>query len=81
VDATFHQIEDEAIKKAQQFDLVDSQSGYIYCVLPDDPRSLPFGQYKPRTSHNVYVLSGSMDHTHPYSQLVPTFGANQYHQP
>jgi hypothetical protein len=41
------QTEDEAITKAQKFDLIYSQSGYLYSVLPDAPLPLPFGQDKP----------------------------------
>ena len=32
------QSEEEAILKAQQFDLIYAQSGYLYIVIPDAPR-------------------------------------------
>jgi hypothetical protein len=42
VASTFPQSEEEAINKAQQFDLIYSQSGYLYTVFPDAPRPIPF---------------------------------------
>jgi hypothetical protein len=50
-------------------------------VLPDAPLPLPFGQDKPRTSHTIDGLIGSMAHTHPHAQLVPMFGTTQYQPP
>lgn len=41
---TFPQNEDKDITKAQQFDLIYSQSGYLYTLLPDVPLPLLFGQ-------------------------------------
>ena len=32
------QSEEEAILKAQQFDLIYAQSGYLYTIIPDAPR-------------------------------------------
>src|SRR5713101_4720233 len=32
------QTEEEAILKAQQFDLIYAQSGYLYTIIPDAPR-------------------------------------------
>jgi len=77
----FPQIEDKSITKSQQFDLIYSQSGYLYYVLLDSPHHLPFGQDKPGASHVVNGLIGSMAHIHPRAQLVPMFGANQYLPP
>jgi hypothetical protein len=51
VASTFPQTEEEAINKAQQFDLIYAQSGYLYTVFPDAPRPTPFGQDKPGMSH------------------------------
>jgi hypothetical protein len=42
VATTFPQSKEEAIRKDQQFDLIYSQSGYLYTVLPDAPRPMPF---------------------------------------
>jgi hypothetical protein len=39
VASTFPQSEEEAISKAQQFDLIYAQSGYLYTVLPDAPQT------------------------------------------
>jgi hypothetical protein len=38
VASTFPQLEEEAISKAQHFDLIYAKSGYLYTVLPDAPR-------------------------------------------
>jgi hypothetical protein len=43
VASTFPQSEEEAISKAQQYDLIYAQSGYLYMVLPDLPKPVPFG--------------------------------------
>jgi hypothetical protein len=42
VATTFHQSEEESIRKAQQFKLIHSQSGYLYMILPDALRPMPF---------------------------------------
>jgi hypothetical protein len=81
VASTFPQSEEEAINKAQQFDLIYAQSGYLYTVFPDAPRPIPFGQDKPGMSHAVDGLIGSMTHLNPYGHPSPTYGANQYPQP
>jgi hypothetical protein len=62
VTSTFPQSEEEAIKKAQQFDLIYAQSGYLYTVFPDAPRPIPFGQDKLGMSHATDGLIGSMTH-------------------
>jgi hypothetical protein len=81
VASTFPQSEEEAINKAQQFDLIYAQSGYLYTVFPDAPRPIPFGQDKPGMSHAADGLIGSMTHLNPYGHPSPTYGANQYPQP
>jgi len=73
---TLPQTKDEAINKAQQFDLIYSQSGYLYTVLPDAPCPFTFLQEKPRMSHVVDGLIGSMTNTQPHAQSVPTYGTN-----
>jgi hypothetical protein len=40
--STFLQSEEEAINKAQQFDLIYAQSSYLYIVFPNAPRPIPF---------------------------------------
>jgi hypothetical protein len=57
--ATFPQSEEESINKAQQFELIYSQSGYLYTVFPNTPRLVPFGQDKPRISHFTDGLIGT----------------------
>jgi hypothetical protein len=81
VASTFPQSEEEAINKAQQFDLIYAQSGYLYTVLPDAPRPIPFGQDKPGMSHAADGLIGTTTHHNPYSQPPPMYGAPQYPQP
>jgi hypothetical protein len=43
VASTFPQTEEEAINKAQHFDLIYAQSSYLYKVFLDAPRPIPFG--------------------------------------
>jgi hypothetical protein len=78
VASTFPQSEEEAISKAQQFDLIYAQSGYLYIVIPDAPRPVPFGQDKPGMSHMVDGLIGTMTHHNPYIQPPPMYGTPQY---
>jgi hypothetical protein len=42
VASTFPQTEEESINKSQQYDLIYAQLGYLYTVLPDAPRPVPF---------------------------------------
>jgi hypothetical protein len=78
VAATFPQSEEEAINKAQQFELIYSQSGYLYMVLPDAPRPVPFGQDKPGMSHSTDGLIGTTTHHNPHLQQPPMYGTPQY---
>jgi hypothetical protein len=71
-------IEEEAISKAQQFKLIYSQSGYLYMVLPDAPRPMPFGQDKPGMSHSVDGLIGTTTHHNSHLQQPPMYGTPQY---
>jgi hypothetical protein len=81
VTSTFPQSEEEAINKAQQFDLIYSQFGYLYTIFPDAPRPLPFGQDKPGVSHTTDGLIGSMTHHNPYIHPSSPYGENRYMQP
>jgi hypothetical protein len=78
VDSTFPQSEEEAINKAQQYDLIYSQSGYLYIVLPDLPKPMPFSQDKPRMSHSADRLIGNTMHHSPQPQQQLIFGTPQY---
>jgi hypothetical protein len=78
VAATFPQSEEEAISKAQQFKLIYSQSGYLYTVLPDAPRPMPFGQDKPGMSHSADGLIGTTTHHNSHPQQPPMYGTPQY---
>jgi hypothetical protein len=62
VASTFPQSKEESINKAQQFELIYSQLNYLYTVLPDAARPVPFGQEKPRMSHSMDGLIGTMTH-------------------
>jgi hypothetical protein len=78
VASTFPQSEEEAINKAQNYDLIYSQLGYLYTVLPDLPRPMPFGQDKPGMSHSVDRLIGNTTHHNPQTQQPPIYGTPQY---
>jgi hypothetical protein len=78
VAATFPQTEEEAISKTQQFELIYAQSGYLYMVLPDAPRPMPFGQDKPGMSHSADGLIGNTTHHNPPPQQPPMYGTPQY---
>jgi hypothetical protein len=78
VASTFPQSEEEAISKAQQYDLIYAQSGYLYTVLPDLPKPTPFGQDKPGMSHSADGLIGATTHHGPQPQQPPMYGTPQY---
>jgi hypothetical protein len=78
VASTFPQSEEEAISKAQQYDLIYAQSGYLYTVLPDLPKPVPFGQDKPGMSHSADGLIGTTMHHSPQPQPPPMYGTPQY---
>jgi hypothetical protein len=90
VASTFPQTEEEAISKAQQYDLIYAQSGYLYTVLPDLPKPVPFGQDKPGMSHSADGLIGTTTHhgppPHPplrygTPQYPPAYGGTPYYPP
>jgi hypothetical protein len=78
VATTFHQSEEEAIGKTQQFELIYSQSRYLYTVLPDATRPMPFGQDKPEMSHSTDELIGTTTHHNSHLQQPPMYGTLQY---
>jgi hypothetical protein len=80
VASTFTQSEEEAMKKAQQFNLIYAQLGYLYTVLPYAPRPVPFGQDKPGMSHIADGLIGTTTHHNPYIQQPPMCDTTQYPQ-
>jgi hypothetical protein len=81
VASTFPQTEEESINKAQQFDLIYAQSGYLYTMLPDAPRTIPFSQEKHGMSHTANGFIGFVMHQQPYNQPKPIYGKPQYLQP
>jgi hypothetical protein len=78
VASTFPQSEEEAISKAKKYDLIYAQSGYLYTVLPDLPKPVPFGQDKPGMSHLANRLIGNSTHHGPQHQQPPMYGTPQY---
>jgi hypothetical protein len=78
VASTFPQSEEEAISKSQQYDLIYAQSGYLYTVLPDLPKPVPFGQDKPGMSHSADGLIGATTHHGPQPQPPLMYGTPQY---
>jgi hypothetical protein len=78
VASTFPQTEEEAIIKAQQKDLIYSQSFYLYTILPDAPRPVPFGQNKPAMSHMIDGLIGTTTHHNLNIQTPPMYSTPQY---
>jgi hypothetical protein len=78
VASKFPQTEEEAIRKAQHYDLIYAQSGYLYTVLNDAPRPIPFSQEKPGMSLLADGLIGTTTHYNPYIQPPPMYGTPQY---
>jgi hypothetical protein len=79
VASTFPQSEEESINKAQQYNLIYSQSGYLYIVLFDLPKPMLFGQDKPGMSHSIDGLIGiNTTHHSPQPQKPPMYGTPQY---
>ena len=56
------QSKEEAILKAQQFDLIYAQSGYLYNVIPDAPHAGTSYRDAPRASHAIDSIIGSVSH-------------------
>ena len=56
------QSEEEAILKAQQFDLIYAQSRYLYTVIPDTPRAGTSYQDALGASHAVDGIIGLVSH-------------------
>ena len=56
------QSEEEAILKAQQFDLIYAQSGYLYTVIPDAPRVGTSYRDALGASCVAYGIIGSFSH-------------------
>src|SRR5713226_6972161 len=54
------QFEEEAILKAQQFDLIYAQSGYLYTVIPDAPRGDSPHHDAPGASHAADGIIGRL---------------------
>jgi hypothetical protein len=78
VATTFPQSKEEAINKAQQFELFYSQSKYLYMVPPDALRLVPFGQDNPGMSHSADGLIGTTTHHNPHPEQTPMLGPPQY---
>jgi hypothetical protein len=78
VAATFPQSKEESISKAQQFERIYSQSGYLYMVLLDALRPMPFKQDKPGMSHSVDGLIGTTTYHNPHLQQPPMYETPQY---
>ena len=56
------QSEEEAILKAQQFDIIYAQSGYLYIVIPDAPRAGTSYRDALGASHAIDGIIGSVSH-------------------
>jgi hypothetical protein len=78
VASTFPQSEEESISKAQQYDLIYSQSGCLYTVLPDLPKPVSFGKDKPSMSHSTDRLIGNTTYHSTQPKQPPMYGTPQY---
>jgi hypothetical protein len=78
VASTFPQSKEYSITKAQHFNLIYAQSGYLYIVIPNAPRHVPFGQEKPGMSHATDELIGTTTHHNLYIRTPPMYGTPQY---
>ena len=56
------QIEEEAILKAQQFDLIYAQSRYLYTIILDAPCAGTAYRDAPRESHAIDGIIGYVSH-------------------
>ena len=54
------QSEEEAILKAQQFDLIYAQSGYLYTIIPDAPHASTYFHDTSGASHAMDGIIGSV---------------------
>ena len=65
------QTEEEAILKAQQFDLIYAQSGYLYTIIPNAPRADTSYRDALGASHAADGIIGSISHQ-PLHRLTPS---------
>ena len=70
------QSEEEAILKAQQFDLIYAQSGYLYTIIPDAPRPSTSYRNAPGASHVANDIIESVSQQ-PQPRLTPPIVAPQ----
>ena len=69
------QSEEEAILKAQQFNLIYAQSGYLYTIIPDAPRGDSSQHDAPGASHTADGIIGRVSsQPQPFSIARPTPG-------
>ena len=62
------QTKEEAILKAQQFEFIYTQSGYLYTIIPDAPRARSSWWDTPGESHATDGFIGSItQHLHLYT--------------
>ena len=66
------QFEEEAILKAQPFDLIYAQYGYLYTVIPYAPHVGTSYQDAPREYHAVDGIIGSVSHQPQHRPIPPT---------
>ena len=66
------QSEEEAILKAQQFDLIYAQSGYLYTIILDAPHLGTSYRDALGASHAVDGIIGSISHQPQYRSTPPT---------
>ena len=66
----FPQTKEAALQIALKYDLIYAQSGYVYTILPDLPRSN--GTNAPMASHSTDGIIGAL--SHPYDQPPMGYG-------
>jgi len=62
----FPQTKEEALQTALRYDLIFSQSGYVYTAILDPPHR--GGANAPGESHAADDINGSISHPSPYTQ-------------
>ena len=65
------QSEEEAILKAQQFELIYAQSGYIYTIIPYAPHASTSYRDAPGASHAIDGIIGYVSHQSQHNPVPP----------
>lgn len=74
MDSTLPMNESKSIQNTHHFDLIYTQSGYFYILLPTGPHHCSLKKYNASTTHAVNDIIGTMTHKPGPPRIVPLYG-------